>query len=82
MSSHTHDPPPASAGQPVRIDPDAWYTDADLRLILRLPGATLRRARRAGELRHTRRGITIWHRGVWVNQWLSGQRAEGVAHAR
>jgi hypothetical protein len=66
----------------VRIDPDAWYTDPDLRLILRLPGATLRRARRCGELRHTRRGNAAWHRGQWVIDWPSGRAGEGVADAR
>lgn len=76
MSIHTHTP---VAGEPVRIEPDAWYSDADLRLILRLPGATLRRARKAGELRHSRRGVTAWHLGAWVIAWLSGQPATGVA---
>ena len=80
MKTHTCDPVPASAGHPVRIESDAWYTDADLRLILRLPGKTLQRARRAGELRHSRRGITTWHRGEWVIDWLSGH--EAVDHAR
>jgi hypothetical protein len=72
----THTPAPAPAGQPVRIEPDAWYTDSDLRLILRLPGATLRRARRSGELRYTRHGSIAWHRGAWVIDWLSGSREE------
>jgi len=66
MDTHAQSKAPAPAGQPVRIEPDAWYTDADLRLILRVPGATLRRARQTGELRHRRRGITAWHRGAWV----------------
>jgi hypothetical protein len=71
MIYRSHTRAPAPAGQPVRIEPDAWYADADLRLILRLPGATLQRARKTGELRHTRRGITAWHRGAWVIDWLS-----------
>jgi hypothetical protein len=78
--NHNPDPAPAPAGQCVKIDPDGWYTDADLRLLLRLPGATLRRARRAGELRFTRRGVTAYHRGAWVIAWLSGRKA--VRHAR
>lgn len=71
---------PAPAGNPVRIDPDAWYTDPDLRLILRMPGTTLRRARRGGTLRFNRNGITLWHRGSWVISWLSGEDEEGAKH--
>ena len=82
MNAHTHNEPPGPAGQPVRIEPDAWYTDPDLRLILRLPGATLQRARRTGDLRHTRRGASVWHQGAWVIEWLSGQAAKAVCHAR
>lgn len=63
-----------AAARPVRIYPDAWYTDPDLRLILRLPGATLRRARRSGALRHARRGPHVWHRGDWVTDWLCGEQ--------
>jgi hypothetical protein len=81
MSTHTPNPP-LPAGQPVRIEPDSWYADADLRLILRVPGTTLRRARRSGELRHTRRGITAWHRGAWVIAWLSGRAAGTEGGAR
>lgn len=77
--THTRDPVPAPAGNPIRIDADAWYTDPDLRLILRVPGRTLQRARRGGELRHTRRGIVAWHRGQWVIDWLGGK---AVADAR
>ena len=80
MSTHTDDAVPAPTGHPVRIEPASWYTDADLRLILRLPGVTLQRARRAGELRHTRRGLVAWHMGVWVIEWLSGK--QGANHAR
>ena len=75
MIDRLDNPSPGPAGQPVRIEPDAWYTDADLRLILRLTGETLRRARKAGELRYTRRGITAWHQGAWVIDWLSGRQA-------
>lgn len=68
-----------AAGKPVRIDADAWYTDADLRLILGLPGKTLQRGRRAGCLRHTRRGLVAWHLGAWVIDWLSGQEERSDA---
>ena len=73
---------PAHPGQPVRIDPDAWYTDPDLRLILGLPGATLQRARRSGALRHSRRGMQVFHSGKWVIRWLAGQEVKGGADAR
>ena len=82
MSRHAPPPAPSAAGAPVRIEPEAWYTDPDLRLILRMPAKTLQRARRAGELRYTRRGITVWHRGTWVNQWLSGLPAGEVINDR
>jgi hypothetical protein len=83
MTTRATTPPAAPAGQPVKIDAECWYTDPDLRIVLRVPGATLQRARRAGELRHTRRGNTTWHRGEWVIAWLSGQTAEtGAADAR
>jgi hypothetical protein len=80
MNTPTH--PPGLPGQPARIEPDSFYTDPDLRLILGLPGATLQRARRRGELRHTRRGKTTWHRGAWVIAWLSGNEEKGVRHAK
>lgn len=61
-----------SPGMPVRIDPDAWYDDAALRLLINVTGHTLRAARRLGRLRFTRRGFAAWHRGSWVNAWLEG----------
>ena len=82
MSDQKIDRNRTPAGQPVRIDLDAWYTDSDLRLVLGLSGASLRAARRAGALRYTRRGLTSWHKGHWVNLWLSGAQAEGDGDAR
>jgi hypothetical protein len=71
--------PTSIAGEPARIEPDAWYSDCDLRVVLRMSEGTLRRARRDGSLRFSRRGITTFHRGQWVIDWLSGQSE--VAHA-
>lgn len=55
---------------PVRIDPDGIYDDGVLVLILGLTHAALQKARRDGQLRHTRRGRRILYRGQWVIDWL------------
>lgn len=60
---HMHDPA-------VRIEADAYYDDAALRLLLALPSATLARARREARLRYVRHGRTIYHLGAWVRDWL------------
>lgn len=60
----------ATIPQPVKIDPDSWYVDAAARMLLDLPGSTLARARRAGELPYARRGPRVWYRGAWLIAWL------------
>ena len=68
-----------------RIDPDGIYDDAALVLGLGVTHATLGRARRARELRATRKGRRTLYRGQWILDWLESQAAksptvaEGVA---
>jgi hypothetical protein len=61
---------------PIHIDPDAIYDDGALALALDLPSATIRRARREGRLRHTRRGRRTLYLGKWVMEWLTADHAE------
>ena len=55
---------------PITFDQNGWYTDGQARLLLDVPGATLARARRAGELRYSRAGKRIMYRGQWLTAWL------------
>ena len=57
--------------QPIRIEPDAFYGDGDLRLLLDITSATLVRARREGRLRSVRRGKRVFYLGRWVLDWLT-----------
>jgi hypothetical protein len=59
--------------KPVRIDPHGIYDDGALVLSLGLTHAALRRARRAGSLRHTRSGRRILYLGQWVLDWFEGE---------
>lgn len=61
---------------PVRIDPDGIYDDGQTRLLLGLTDATMRRARREGQLRFTRQGRVLLYRGSWLLDWLE-REAEG-----
>ena len=54
----------------VRLDPRAYYTEAELRVLLGLPTATLARARQEGRLRYSRCGRTTYYLGRWVRDWL------------
>jgi hypothetical protein len=58
---------------PVRIDPDAIYSDGELRLLLDMPGATLARERQSGRLRCRRVGRRAYYMGRWVLAWLTGE---------
>jgi hypothetical protein len=60
---------------PARIDPDAIYTDGELRLLLDLPDAALTRERRAGRLRCRRVGRRTYYLGRWVLDWLTAGEA-------
>jgi hypothetical protein len=60
---------------PVRIDPEAVYTDGELRLLLDLPSTTLARERRAGRLRSRRVGQRTYYLGRWILRWLAGEEA-------
>ncbi len=53
-----------------KIDPDGVYDDAALVLGLGVTYSTLARARRAGQLRSTRKGKRTLYRGQWVIDWL------------
>ena len=52
------------------IQPDALYRHDDARLLLRLSGPAMARARRDGQLRFTRQGTRILYRGTWLIEWL------------
>ncbi len=58
------------------IEPDAIYTDGDIRLALGLTTATLSRARRDGRLRYSRQGRTLLYRGSWLLDWLERDASE------
>jgi hypothetical protein len=68
--------------EPVKIEPDGWYTDATARLLLDVPGATLAHARRTKSLRFTRRGIRIFYRGQWLIDWLESGTGKAVEYDR
>ncbi len=70
----------APANHPApRIDPEAVYTDADLRLMLGLTSAALSRARRQGRLRYSRQGRRVLYRGQWIVDWLEHDADAQVA---
>ncbi len=62
--------------EPFKIDMAAVYDDSALRLSLGVTSATLTRARRAGRLRHTRKGKRTLYLGEWVLAWLRDTEAE------
>ena len=67
---------------PVRIDPDAIYTDGELRLLLDLSSVTLTRERRSGRLRYRRIGQRAYYLGSWVLDWIAaGAIPEEARHA-
>jgi hypothetical protein len=66
----------------VNINPTDIYDDALLSTLLGVSAQTLTRARRCGELRHTRKGQRILYLGSWVLEWLKdGHEAGEVPHA-
>jgi hypothetical protein len=63
----------------IRFDPDAFYHDGQLRLLLGITTATLIAARREGRLLFTRKGKRLLYRGQWVIDWLNqAQRRQEV----
>jgi hypothetical protein len=53
------------------IHSQAVYGDSELRLGLAVTSATLAKARRAGQLRFTRKGRRFLYLGLWVLDWLN-----------
>ena len=54
----------------IRLEANGVYDDGALVAALGLTYATLARARRADELRYTRKGKRVLYRGSWVLDWL------------
>lgn len=72
----------STANQPDgrRLDPDAVYSDGELRMLLGITDAALSRAKREGRLRCSRQGKRTIYRGAWIISWLEAdadQRAAG-----
>ena len=65
------------------IDPKAVYDDSALSLALGVGAESLARARKTGELRHTRQGRRILYLGQWILEWLEADSVagKGVPHA-
>jgi hypothetical protein len=61
--------------EPAKIDPNAVYSDGDLRIILGVTSATTAAARRSGALRFSRLGKQTIHRGTWVLDWIESTSA-------
>ena len=62
--------------RPAVLEPDGWYDSDELHVILEIPPATLKRARRNGSLRFSRRGNRTLYRGAWVVDWLEAGTAD------
>ena len=68
---------------PFKIDPEAIYSDGEVRLGLDLTGSAIATARRKKLLRFTRQGKRYLYRGQWILDWLDLTAAmvgEGVRH--
>ncbi len=63
------------------IDPKAVYDDAALSVALGVSAESLLRARRAGKLRHTRKGKRVFYLGQWILDWFE-QDAKRVNDAQ
>src|SRR5262249_33606321 len=67
-------PPPTTPPAPPAprvIHPDAVFTLDELRQVLGLKRATLKREARAGRLKVSRRCGLLWTTGGWVHSWLA-----------
>ena len=60
------------------IDPKAVYDDSALSIALGIGAESLGRARKAGDLRHTRKGRRILYLGQWILDWLEGDSVLGT----
>jgi hypothetical protein len=65
--------------EPVMIEPEALYDDTALHQALGLTPATLAAGRRAGTLRHARKGKRTLYKGAWVLDWLESEPAADPA---
>ena len=55
---------------PFVIQPDAVYSDGEVRLALGVTSSAIVRARREKRLRYTRQGNSILYRSQWLIDWL------------
>jgi hypothetical protein len=64
---------------PVLIEPEALYDDTALGQALGLTAASLAAARRAGTLRHSRKGKRTLYKGAWILAWLESEALPNAA---
>ena len=64
--------------QQVSIAPDGVYDDGALFLALGLTPATLAQARRAGQLRFSRKGKRTLYLGRWILDWIKADERQEV----
>ncbi len=61
--------------EPIRIEPEIFYHDGDVRLKLGVTSHALAIARRSGKLKFVRKGRALLYRGEWLLVWLTGSVA-------
>ena len=61
---------------PATIERDAFYSQYQVKLLLRISIRSIGDACRAGELRHTQRAGQRFFRGSWLIEWLEGQEGQ------
>lgn len=59
--------------EPIQFIADGLYDATAIRIASGISETTLARARKAGELRFTRRGGRIMYLGRWLTEWLAGE---------
>jgi hypothetical protein len=64
--------------EPIKIDCNALYDVASIRLNLGLSTSAVDKARKSGELKSTRRGGRQLYLGRWIQEWLTAEPAEAV----
>lgn len=80
MNTQARQPGAATPGEPFKIDPDGFYTNGQLRLLLNVSSRALAAARRTGQLRYARKGMVVIYRGAWVIDWLESESKGGKAN--